>query len=295
MGRKASEQIDFSIVVPVKDELDLIPTTLPSYYAVNPSEVIICTDKPTPRKVSQVIQKVAAACDALNITRIVEVERDPEWNFHQAHVRRAGFKEAKHARLLNVDIDLAINKNVLKALKLVGKSNIGLVSCEKFQYPRNLADFWRIGMQTFSLKIVHRVLESFMEITMFSGLYALWKPYWLDSEPEEKIKKHINPKQFYRGEHIEEIPLGVNPTGEDIHLKDCMLEKHRCIYLQDIGAVKLRDVYEDIPYVQYMKGQYFGRRGRSLLVSVGRAFLRAQPHYLVGHLHSRRKRINTNR
>lgn len=295
MGRKASEQIDFSIVVPVKDELDLIPTTLPSYYAVDPSEVIICTDEPVPREVSEAIHKVAAACRALNITRIVEVKRDPEWNFHQAHVRRAGFKEAKYDRLLTVDIDLAINKNVLKAVKLVGKNNIGLVSCEKFHYPRNLADFWRTGTQTFSLKLVHRVLEPFMEITMFSGLYAFWKPYWLDSEPEEKIKKHINPKQFYRSEHIEEIPPGVNPTGEDVHLKDCMLEKHRCIYLSDIGAVTLREVYEDVPYVEYMKGQYFGRRGRSLLVSVGRAFLRAQPYYLVGYLHSRRRRVNTNR
>jgi len=287
MGRKAGEQIDFSIVVPVKDEIDLIPWTLPSYYAVNPSEVIICTDKPTPRKVRQVIQKVAAACDALDITRIVEVERDPEWNFHQAHVRRTGFKKAKYDRILTVDIDLVINKNVLKAVKLVGKNNIGLVSCEQFHYPKSLVHLWRIGAKTFVRKIIHRVLESFVEITMFSGLYALWKPYWLDSEPEEKIKKHINPKQFYRGEYIEEIPLGVNPTGEDTHLKDCMLEKHRCVYLHDIGAITLRDVYEEVPYVQYMKGQYFGRRGRSLLVSVGRAFLRAQPHYLVGYLHSR--------
>jgi hypothetical protein len=78
--------MNFSIVVPVKDEVDLIPTTLPSYYAVNPREVIVCTNKPTPKEVRQVIQNVAVACDALDITRIVEVERDPEWNFHQAHV-----------------------------------------------------------------------------------------------------------------------------------------------------------------------------------------------------------------
>jgi len=290
MGREAGRQIDFSIVVPVKDEVDLIPTTLPSYYAVNPSEVIICTDKPTPGKVCQVVQKVAEACDALDTTRIVEVGKNPEWNFHQAHVRRAGFKEAKYDRLLNVDIDLVINENVLKAVNLVGKDNIGLVSCEQFHYPRSLSHLWRIGAKTFSRKIVHRALESFMEISMFSGLYALWKPYWLDSEPEEKIKKLINPKQFYRGEHIEEVPAGVNPTGEDNHLRDCMLEKHRCIYLSDIGAITLRDVYEDAPYVEYMKGQYFGRRGRSFFVSVGRALLRAQPYYFVGYLHSRMRR-----
>ncbi len=287
MGQKAGEQIDFSIVVPVKDEIDLIPWTLPSFYAVNPSEVIICTDRPTLRKVRQVIQKVAVACDALDITKIVEVERDPEWNFHQAHVRRTGFKRAKYDRILTVDIDLVINKNVLKAVKLVGRNNIGLVSCSKFYYPKSLADLWRIGLTTSLHKIAHRVLDSFMDTTMFTGLYALWKPYWLDSEPEEKIKKHINPKQFYRGSYIEEIPSSVNPAGEDTHLRDCMLGKHRCIYLRDIGAIVLRDVYENVPYVQYMKGQYFDRRGRSLLVSVGRALLRAEPYYLLGYLHSR--------
>ena len=279
--------MNFSIVVPVKDEVDLIPRTLPSYYTVNPSEVIICTDKPAPRKVRQVIQKVAVACDALDITRIVEVERDPDWNFHQAHVRRTGFKKAKHDRILTVDIDLVINRNVLKALKLLGKNNIGLVSCSKFHYPKSLLDLWRIGAITFLRKIVHRILDPFMEITLFTGLYALWKPYWLDSEPEEKIKKHVNPKQFYRGEYAQEIPPDVNPTGEDTHLRDCMFKKHRCIYLRDIGAIMLRDVYENVPYVQYMKGQYFRRHGRSLLVSLGRAFLRAQPYYLVGYLHSK--------
>ncbi len=251
---------------------------------MNPSEVIVCTDKPTPKRVRQVIQKVAVACDAKDITRIVEVERNPEWNFHQAHVRRTGFKKAKYDRILTVDIDLVINRNVLKALELVGKNNVGLVSCSKFRYPKSLVDLWRIGAMAFLRKIVHGMLDPFMDITTFTGLYVLWRPFWLDSEPEEKIRKLVNPKQFYRGEYAEEALADVNPTGEDTHLKDYMLEKHRCIYLREIGAIILRDVYEDVPYVQYMKGRYFRRRGRSLLVAIGRAFLRGQPHYLRGFL-----------
>jgi len=274
----------FSVVVPVKDEVDLIRQTLWSYYAVEPSEVLICTDKPCAKNVRKVINEIAESYHMKDITRIIEVERDPKWNFHQAHVRRTGFKKAKYDRILTVDIDLVINRNVLRALKLVGKNNVGLVSCSKFRYPKSLVDLWRTGTITFLRKIVHGMLDPFMEITIFSGLYALWRPFWLDSEPEEKIKKLVNPKQFYRGEYAGEVPADVDPTGEDTHLRDCMLEKHRCIYLRDIGAIMLRDVYEDVPYVQFMKGQYFRRRGRSLLVSVGRAFLRAQPHYLAGYL-----------
>jgi glycosyltransferase involved in cell wall biosynthesis len=285
--------MNFSIVVPVKDEVDFIPRTLPSYYNVNPREVIVCTDKPLPRKLHQVIQKVAVACDALDITRIVEVERDPEWNFHQAHVRRTGFKKAKYDRILTVDIDLAINRNVLKALKLIGTNNVGLASCIILRYPKSLVDLWRIGTITFLRKIVHGMLAPFMGITMFTGLYALWKPYWLDSEPEEKIKKHVNPKQFLRGEYARGVPTDVNPTGEDTHLRDCMLEKHRCIYLHDFGAIGLRGLYEDDPCVQYMTGQYFARRGRSLLVSLGRAFFRVQSDYLRGFLHQRNKQSSS--
>jgi len=277
-------QMKFSVVVPVKDEVDLIRQTLWSYYAVEPSEVLICTDKPCPKNVRKVINKIAELSHCKDITRIVEVERSSEWRFHQAHVRRTGFKKAKYDRILNVDIDLVINRNVLKAVKLVGKNNVGLVSCSKFYYPKSLVDLWRIGAITFLRKFVHTMLDPFMETTMFTGLYALWRPYWLDSEPEEKIEKLVNPKQFYRGEYAGDVPADVNPTGEDTHLKDCMLEKHRCIYLRDVGAIMLRDVYEDVPYVQFMKGQYFRRRDRSLLVAIGRAFLRGQPHYLRGFL-----------
>jgi len=274
----------FSVVVPVKDEVDLIRQTLRSYYAVEPSEVLICTDKPCTKNVRKVVDKIAEFYRMKDITRIIEVERDPKWNFHQAHVRRTGFRKAKYDRILTVDIDLVINRNVLKAVELVGKNDAGLVSCSKFRYPKSLVDLWRIGTITFLRKIVHGMLDPFMEITIFTGLYALWRPFWLDSEPEEKIKKLVNPKQFYRGEYAGEVPADVNPTGEDTHLRDCMLEKHRCIYLRDVGAIMLRDVYEDVPYVQFMKGQYFRRRGRSLLVAIGRAFLRAQPYYLAGYL-----------
>ena len=277
-------QMKFSVVIPVKEEVGLIRQTLWSYYAVEPSEVLICTDKPCPKSVRKVVNKIAERSHMKDITRIVEVERSPEWRFHQAHVRRTGFKKAKYHRILNVDIDLVINRNVLKAVKLVGKNNVGLVSCSKFYYPKSLVDLWQIGAITFLRKFVHTMLDPFIETTMFTGLYALWRPYWLDSEPEEKIKKLVNPKQLYCGEYAGEVPADVNPTGEDTHLKDCMLEKHRCIYLHDVGAIILRDVYEDVPYVQFMKGQYFRRRGCSLLVVIGRAFLRGQPHYLRGFL-----------
>jgi len=278
MGRKASKQVDFSIVVPVKDEVDLIPTTLPSYYAVNPSEVIICTDKPTPRKVRRVVQKVAVACDALDITRIVEVERDPEYKYHQAWVRRTGFRKAKYDRILTVDADLVINKKVLKAVELVGKDNIGLVSCSK-KYPyKGIQKIWRMITQ----KIVNLVYP-----IRFTGLYAIWRPYWLDSE-DEGIKRLRSQKKIMDGS-FEEVVF-----GEDVYLHNCLIKKHKSVYLRDVGAVCLTADAQDKPYVQFQSGRYFASRNYNIFQILAKSILYLRFHVMLGWLYEKRKIKNAN-
>lgn len=278
MGRKASKQVDFSIVVPVKDEVDLIPTTLPSYYAVNPSEVIICTDKPTPRKVRRVVQKVAVACDALDITRIVEVERDPEYKYHQAWVRRTGFRKAKYDRILTVDADLVINKKVLKAVELVGKDNIGLVSCSK-KYPyKGIQKIWRMITQ----KIVNLVYP-----IRFTGLYAIWRPYWLDSE-DEGIKRLRSQKKIVDGS-FEEVVF-----GEDVYLHNCLIKKHKSVYLRDVGAVCLTADAQDKPHVQFQSGRYFASRNYNIFQILAKSILYLRFHVMLGWLYEKRKIKNAN-
>jgi len=278
MGRKAGKQVDFSIVVPVKDEVGLIPTTLPSYYAVNPSEVIICTDKPTPRKVRRVVQKVAVACDALDITRIVEVERDPEYRYHQAWVRRTGFRKAKYDRILTVDADLVINKKVLKAVELVGKDNIGLVSCSK-KYPyKGIQKIWRMITQ----KMVNLVYP-----IRFTGLYAIWRPYWLDSE-DEGIKRLRSPKKIMDGS-FEEVVF-----GEDVYLHNCLVKKHKSVYLRDFGAVCLTADAQDKPYVQFQIGRYFASRNYNIFQIMAKSVLYLRFHVMLGWLYEKRKIKNAN-
>jgi len=278
MGRKASKQVDFSIVVPVKDEVYLIPTTLPSYYAVNPSEVIICTDKPTPRKVRRVVQKVAVACDAMDITRIVEVERDSEYKYHQAWVRRTGFRKAKYDRILTVDADLVINKKVLKAVELVGKDNIGLVSCSK-KYPyKGIQKIWRMITQ----KIVNLVYP-----IRFTGLYAIWRPYWLDSE-DEGIKRLRSPKRIMDGS-FEEVVF-----GEDVYLHNCLIKKHKGVYLRDVGAVCLTADAQDKPYVQFQSGRYFASRNYNIFQILAKSVLYLRFHVMLGWLYEKRKIKNAN-
>ena len=283
---------DFSIVCPVKDEVDLIPVTLPSFYAVSPTEVLLCLDKPAPTEVVNIIRRVAKQCDAEDKTRVIEVERNPEYRFHQAWVRRKGFLEANYDRILTTDIDLIINRNVLKAVEIVGKDNIGLVSLSKLHFPRGLVPFLRLMGEWILKKYVHRFAEMYrgrgIAVTTFTGLYAIWRPYWLDSE-DEGIKRLVNPKQKLReGISIKWSLRDFYAPGEDTYLRDCMEKKHRVVYLPDIGAIVLSSPLEDHPDVQYMKGIYFALKGRNLVGALARAFLRLQPYYLCGHLYGKR-------
>lgn len=281
--------VKFSVVIPVSEkDAPLIPRTIFSWFYLNSDDFLICVDKPISHGLRNLIQLYAKFCGTENNVRIVEVERSNEWNFHQAHVRREGFRQAKHDIILTGDIDLIVNANVYKALRLVGHDNIGLVSLSKLHYPYKITDYWREGVALFLRNVVHGIFDNVMETSTFTGLYALYKPYWLNSEPEEMVKRLVNPKQLYRKENVSIEDVSAI-TGEDTFLRDCMIKKYRCIYLRDIGAIDIGKSTEELPYIQFMKGQYFARKGRSLLVSIGRAILRAQPYYLQGHLWSKKR------
>jgi len=277
---------DFSVVVPIHNEVKLIPRSLPSYYNVEPSEMVLCFDNPPHIQAYEWAQKIAGHYSHVP-TRFVFVERSDEWGFHQAHVRREGFHGASYPRILTGDIDLVINRNVLKAVSMVGHDDVGLVSLVKFRYPRCLTHYWRSGILLFLTQVLHGFTDPLMMTTTFSGLYALYRPYWRDSEPTEEIQKMVNPKQLLRGEDV--LDWSHFRMGEDTVLRDCMVRKHRVVYLRSIGAIDLGVPTEYRPFIQYMIGRCFAKRGRSLAVSMGRAIIRCEPDYLRGYLAEKNK------
>lgn len=268
--------VKFSIVCPIKEEVQLIPETLPSFYTVNPSEVILCLDKPAPRDVAEVIKRVSKACNKEEKTRIIEVERNPEYAFHQAWVRRKGFLQAKYDRILTTDIDLVINKNVLKAVEMVGNSNVGLVSCSK-RYPFT-------GFQKIWRNIAYAVVRHVYPVR-FTGLYSLWRPYWLDSE-DEGIKK-LRSRKRVRNRRRED--LGEVKTGEDTYLRDCMIKKHRVIYLKDLGARVLTHNLADLPHIQFEDGRYFASQGYGIFRILAKAVTYWRFYLLRGWLYEKRR------
>jgi len=264
----------WSIVMPVKDEHDLLRHSLPACYNVDPDEIVLCFDKPAPAKCIKVAQDIAAKHRSIK-TRIVEVERNPQWHFHQAWVRRSGFRAAEHDRILTVDVDLIINRNVLKALDLVGKDDVGLVSCSKFPPINGPLGFWRAV-------VYHLIRARQAHFAPFTGLYCIFRPYWLDSE-DEGLKNLEDPRT--------KRALGsLAAMGEDTYLRNCMVTKHRVRYLREVGAYCMTRYVEDVPHMQFELGRYMAAKGYSWIRVLLRTLMYGRIHYLRGYLYQKRTR-----
>lgn len=273
--------MNFSLVCPIKDEVNLIPVTLPSFYAVDPAEVILCLDDPAPPDVVETINQVAARHSRTSTTRIIKVKPNSEYTYQQAWIRRTGFTAAEHNRILNSDIDLLLNRNVLKLVEAVGKNNVGLASINKKSKTNTIGT----SLQQLQMLLRYYLLNGVRSTkrTFFTGLYALWRPYWIDSEPPEKIKRFLGIKQIWRGEKPW-LDTTLKPRGEDSHLKECMQKRHRCIFFPEVGATILRENPRYNRYLQYMYGQHAGMNGGSLRGAIQHSLVRHRTDYLRGYL-----------
>lgn len=187
---------------------------------------------------------------------------------------------------------LDYQQNELKAVKMVGKNDVGLVSLNKFRYPNSLIRFLRLIGTGIMQKYVHFSAKAYrgrgIATTAFTGLYAIWRDYRLHSEPKEEAQKRKSSKTpLRRGEKVEWDSDMIRGTGEDTFLRDHMKEKHEVVCPSDIGGYVLTDPMEDLPVVQFKKGIHFCLRGRNLLGALARTVFRLQPHYLCGHLYGR--------
>lgn len=256
----------FSVVIPIHKEWRLIPRTLPTWYALEPDEVVLCFDNPADVKTLKTTIKVVEKCNGVGTTRFLHIDRRPEMEFHQAYVRREGFRYAKYDRILTGDIDLSVTEKCLEAVAMVGRNNIGTVGLRKFHVPYDFPRFYREISLTLMRWFLKRIASG-----GFSGLYALWRPFWMDTETLEGVKQKEECKRI----------------GEDTFLRDRMLEKHRVVYLQSIGAVDWGPKKEDNQHYQKIQGVKEAKIGRDFSHAIIDSILRVRVHYITAFLRER--------
>jgi len=116
-------------------------------------------------------------------------------------------------------------------------------------------------------------------IAYFTGLYALWRPFWLDSE-DDGIKTLENPKTapFFHG-------AWGGYMGEDTYLKYCMDKKHDCVFLPDVGATDFGVGLEETKGIQLKIGKFSVldcQRPTDVFVS---SILYVRPHAMGSYMH----------
>jgi glycosyltransferase involved in cell wall biosynthesis len=246
------QKMKFSIVCPIKNEVDLIPMTLPSFYSIHPDEVILCLDKPAPEEVIKSIQRVVDILGVKKITRIIEVGRNPEYRYHQPLVRRTGFRAARNDAILTVDIDDRLDPKLRRYFGLL-KGNVKMVSFAKFSAT------WRGALS--------RLIQRFFRRKSFTGLYLFSRSAWLETEDEESVKR---------------LPT----RSEDMHLHHYLTKKYDWVFVADAKNILVRPT--ETRKDQFLMGwsRWMMRRTPLWRVVISN-IMYYRPHMLIGYLEAK--------
>jgi hypothetical protein len=238
----------FSIVISIAEwDAGLVPKTLPSWLSLGSADVVLCVDAPASEKLLDAIGRVVGKDNGV---RVLQIPENPAWRFRHAFTRREGFRAAKFDKVLTGDIDIIVNKSCLRAVELVGNNGVGLVSLSKRRGGGTLGEVARNSSKRLSRLVRKR--------TFFTGLYAMYRPYWLDSEDEEQLMKIEHP-------HVQELPQNEAVyLGEDVILRDAMTARHKIIYLPEVGGTDLRISLEDRAPIQARTGTRYYRDGKPM-------------------------------
>jgi glycosyltransferase involved in cell wall biosynthesis len=242
----------FSVVIPVsKWDCELASRTLLSWLKLPTDDILLCVD-------DQVQPSLIG--DTVNgdpRVRYVFVGVSP-WKFRQAYVRRQGFKSAKHDVILTGDADVVPNLNVLRAVELAGEDGVGVVNVQMDMKGKHWRNFWR------------GVVRHLNHTAFHTGLYALYRPYWIETEDEESASVVPDPRtsNLAMVEYHGRTNNGI--LGEDVMVFEAMLDRYKTTSLPIVGGTEVREESNMKSSVQMKLAIRYiqsGRRMRSVLLA----------------------------
>jgi hypothetical protein len=239
---------DFSVVIPIKDETDLLPYSLPSAYMLEPDEVIL-TMEPNEDTI-KTAKKISAKFKHIETKILVLNEETPSWRDRHAYARRKGFMKCRNDTIVTVDIDKVVDPKVKEHLHLIGKNNVGLISFIELPFPFDLRRY----VAAFIQKIGYR--------DSFTGLYAFSKKAWIKTEDKSKAKRIT--------------------TSEDTQLHEGIKTKYKTIFVSNTKNILIRP--KESKRYQILMGVERRRHGDSFLKLLVSSILFLRPLNIVGFL-----------
>ncbi|PVX23719.1 MAG: hypothetical protein CW691_09870 [Candidatus Bathyarchaeum sp.] len=127
---------DFSAVMPIHNESELLKLSLPALYRLDPAETILLFDNCTDDSYNVAVE-IAKKMKFFEKTvfKTVSGEEGAQFSFRPTFLRRIGYSIAKCNKILKTDADLVLDQKIKDYVPLLGKDNVGIITFEYLDYP----------------------------------------------------------------------------------------------------------------------------------------------------------------
>ncbi|MBT8172226.1 glycosyltransferase [Candidatus Bathyarchaeota archaeon] len=131
-----NENVDFSVVMPIHNEVELLKLSLPSIYRLNPKETILLFDNCTDDSYNMAVE-IAKRYNFFEKTvfKVVSREEVKQFSFKPTILRRMGYSMAKNIKILKTDADLILDPKIKNYIPILGKDDVRIFTFEYLDYP----------------------------------------------------------------------------------------------------------------------------------------------------------------
>jgi len=261
---------DFSVVMPIHNESELLKLSLPSVFRLNPSETILLFDNCTDNSYNVAVE-IAKGMNFFEKTvfKVVSEKEGNQFSFKPTFLRRLGYSMAKSNKILKTDADLVLDPKIRDYIPLLGKDNVGIITFEYLDYPISYRH------------MIKRLLEK-MQIPLPQS------EKWLGGNILfflEDWKKAFHTRQKNENKKVDLVKV---KRGEDTLFHKLLLsERHRKSIIVLTNTLHLRPV--ESPKRHYLRGQIsWSVAKRSFPLILAQAIIFNRLNMIKGYLDARK-------
>ena len=261
---------NFSVVMPIHNESELLKLSLPPVYMLNPTETILLFDNCTDDSYNVAVE-IAKRTSFFEKTvfKVVSKEEGTQFSFRPTFLRRMGYSVAKCNKILKTDADLVLDPKIKDYIPLLGKDNVGIITFEYLDYPISYRHMIKRLLE--KIKIPLPQSEKWLGGSLLFFLED-WKKAFHKRQKDENKK----------------VDLAKVKRGEDTLFHKLLLsERHRKSIIVLTNTLHLRPV--ESPKRHYLRGQIsWNVAKRSFALILAQAIIFNRFNMIKGYLDARK-------
>lgn len=261
---------DFSVVMPIHNESELLKLSLPSVFRLDPAETILLFDNCTDDSYNVAVE-IAKRTKFFEKTifKVVSKEEGAQFSFRPTFLRRIGYSMAKCNKILKTDADLVLDPKIKDYISRLGKDNVGIITFEYLDYPISYRH------------MIKRLLEK-MRIPLPQS------ERWLGGNILFFLEDWKKAFQKRQEDENKKVDLAKVKRGEDTLFHKLLLsEQHRKSIIVLTNTLHLRPV--ESPKRHYLRGQISWKVAkRSFILILAQAIIFNRLNMIKGYLDARK-------